>query len=139
MGRGRAASELRTLGGHNDAVFDLAFRPDGKMLASASGDRTVKLWDVATGERLDTFGQPLKELYTVAFSPDGRRVAAGGVDNRIRVWQVSPDGQGKHQPDSLFAVRPRRGGGQAGLLGRRQDARLGGRRPHASRSGTPTR
>src|SRR5204863_992279 len=81
--------ELRNLSGHNDAVYDLAFRPDGKILASASGDRTVKLWDVSTGERLDTLGQSLKELYTVAFSPDGRRVAAGGVDNRIRVWEIS--------------------------------------------------
>ncbi len=45
--------------------------------------------EVSTSERLDTFGQPLKELYTVAFAPDGRHVVAGGVDNRIRVWQIS--------------------------------------------------
>ena len=79
-----------TLAGHNGAIFDLAFARNGKLLASASGDRTVKLWDVATGERLDTRGESLKEIYAVAFSPDGRRVAAGGVDNRIRVWQIGP-------------------------------------------------
>ncbi len=58
----------------------------------------MKLWNVASGERLDTFGQPLKEVYAVAFSPDGKRVAAGGVDNRIRVWQISPEGKENTNP-----------------------------------------
>jgi hypothetical protein len=57
------------------------------VLASASGDETVKLWSVATGQRLDTLGQPLAEQYAVAFSPDGRYIVAGGADNRVRVWQ----------------------------------------------------
>ena len=49
----------------------------------------MKLWEVATGARLETFSQPLKELYTVAFSPDAKRLAAAGADKRIRVWQLS--------------------------------------------------
>src|SRR5205823_2995534 len=49
----------------------------------------VKLWDVASGKRLDTFSESLKELNAVAFSPDGKRVAAGGGDNRIRIWNIS--------------------------------------------------
>jgi hypothetical protein len=53
---------------------------------------------VATGERLETFGQPLKEVYCVAFSPDGKRVAAGGADSRIRVWEVSPTAKEQTNP-----------------------------------------
>src|SRR5262249_45632960 len=74
---------------HNGAIFDLAFRPDGKILASASADRTIKLWEVATGKRVETLSQPLKEQYAVAWSPDGRHLAAAGVDNRIRIWEIS--------------------------------------------------
>ncbi|MBI3876802.1 MAG: WD40 repeat domain-containing protein, partial [Verrucomicrobia bacterium] len=81
--------ELRVLTGHNGAVFGLAFRPDGKVLASVSGDRTLKLWQVADGKRLATRPEALKELYAVAFTPDGRRVFTAGVDNRIRVYEVS--------------------------------------------------
>ncbi len=93
------------LKGHNGAVFDVAFDPTGRLLASASGDRTVKLWDVATGERLDTFSQPTKDQYAVAFSPDGQHVIAGGVDSRIRVWQISPSAkEGTNDVvESLFA------------------------------------
>jgi hypothetical protein len=51
----------------------------------------VKLWNVATGERLDTLKESTKELYTLAFSPDGSRLAAAGVDNRIRIWRITPE------------------------------------------------
>ena len=77
------------MSGHNGCVRDLAFRPDGRILASASADRTVKLWDVATGERRETLSQPIKEVYCVAFSTDGKRLFAGGADNRIRIWEIN--------------------------------------------------
>ena len=83
----------KTITASQGAIFDLAFRPDGKLLASASADRTAKLYDVATGERLETFGQALKELNAVAWSPDGKQLVTGGGDNRIRVYEVSTDGK----------------------------------------------
>ena len=132
-------TEAATLAGHNDAVFDLAFRPDGKLLASASGDRTVKLWDVASGERLDTFGQPLKEQYAVAFSPDGTRVAARRRRQPHSRLADQRRGQGKHQSDSVLALRPRRRGGQAGLFARTARRWSRPAKTARSRSGTPSR
>ncbi|MBI1784035.1 hypothetical protein HYR69_02735, partial [Candidatus Sumerlaeota bacterium] len=78
--------EVHNLKDHVDAVYDIAFSPDGKHLASASGDRTVKIWDVEFGKRLFTFSDSLGPVQCVTFSPDGKLVAAGGADKMIRIW-----------------------------------------------------
>jgi hypothetical protein len=96
-GEARPTQKL-ILSGHNGPVFDLVFSPDGTVLASASGDETIKLWRVSDGLRLDTLSQPQGEQYTVAFSPDGRYVVGGGADNRIRVWQFLSRDQPRINP-----------------------------------------
>lgn len=77
------------LTGHTDDVTSVAFSPDGKTLASASYDYTIRLWDVATRQALS---EPLLLsywAYSVAFSPDGRQLASGNGDNSIILWDIS--------------------------------------------------
>ena len=82
------AKEIRTLRDHIDAVYALAFTPDGKRLVSGGADRSVKVWNVATGTRLYTLSDATDGINTIALSPDGERVAAGGLDKTIRIWHL---------------------------------------------------
>lgn len=82
----------KSLKDHSDAVYGLSFHPAGKLLASASADRTVKVWDPAAGTRLYTLGEPTDWLYAVAWSPDGKHLAAGGVDQNLRLWAADATG-----------------------------------------------
>ncbi|MBA2451374.1 MAG: hypothetical protein H0V51_25440, partial [Chloroflexi bacterium] len=75
---------------HEAAVWAVTFSPDGKTLASAGDDGSIRLWDATTGQ---TIGQPLRAddytFKTVAFSPDGKLLAAGAGDNAVRLWDTA--------------------------------------------------
>src|SRR6266536_5746434 len=73
---------------HGGPVLALAFAPDGKSLASVSGDGTPRLWEAATGEELRRFLGHKGEVRCVAFAPDGKSLLSGGADGTARLWDL---------------------------------------------------
>ena len=80
---------VETLTRHDSSTYDLTYSHDGRYLASASADNTVRLWDTSTWE---TIHDPLvgheNWVFTVAFNADASLLASGGADNTVIVWDV---------------------------------------------------
>ena len=79
----------KTLNGHNTMIICIAFSSDGRILASGSLDKTIRLWDVSTGKLLHTLTGHKEEVHSVSFDPDGRILASGSLDKTIRLWDAS--------------------------------------------------
>jgi WD40 repeat protein len=106
-----------TLDAHLAEVSETAFTPDSRILATASYDGTLKLWDTRSGEALRTLSGHQSLVLSLAVSPDGNTLASGSNDNTIKLWDVPTDGPTSSwpghesaindiavRPDGLFAV-----------------------------------
>ncbi|MEG4485321.1 protein kinase domain-containing protein [Microcoleus sp. D2_18a_B4] len=106
-------AKVKNFAQHSDAVGSVAFSPDGLMLASGSKDKSIQIWDLATGKSIRTFPGDSSTVWSVAFDSNGTRLATGtgfwrvmlwdlktgqvirSLDHTASVWSValSPDGQ----------------------------------------------
>jgi WD40 repeat protein/tRNA A-37 threonylcarbamoyl transferase component Bud32 len=80
--------QLATLEGHTDGVLAVAFSPGGRLLASASADGSIKVWDRHTARLLETLHGHRGHVTAVAWHPDGKSLASGGADATLRLWDA---------------------------------------------------
>ena len=85
---GRSPSQEQELAGHLDNILAAAWSPDGAVVATASADSTIRLWETATGQTLTVLHGHEGDVTGVAFSADGRMVASRGSDRTLRLWNV---------------------------------------------------
>ena len=88
LGKGTQATLRRTLEGHTDCVSRITLSPDDRYIASGSDDKTVGLWDVATGQRIRVLEGHEGDVYSVAWSHDGQFIVSGSSDGKVRVWEA---------------------------------------------------
>jgi WD40 repeat protein/serine/threonine protein kinase len=81
-------SANRTFARHTDAITSLLLTPDGKQLITSSFDRTIKMWDLASGEAIKTLQGHTATVYGLAISADGKRLLSSS-DQTLRVWDLA--------------------------------------------------
>ncbi len=82
-------TEIRRFSGHTAGVLSVDISRDGKQALSGGRDKTVRLWDLASGQQLRSQEGVTEEVWGVAFSPDGSRAISGGLGKVVWFWDVT--------------------------------------------------
>ncbi|WP_161977709.1 WD40 repeat domain-containing protein [Dictyobacter kobayashii] len=83
-----------------------SWSPDGKFIASASADTTVRVWDATTGRTIAVYRGHTDIVYGVNWSPDGTRVASASNDGTIKLWSVALPGQQPRSQNRMTSKKP---------------------------------
>ena len=87
--RDENGKELAVLRGHTAWVTQVVFSPDGKRLASASDDESIKIWDLESYRETADLKGHADAVNWIAFSPDGKRLVSAGSDDYVKVWDLA--------------------------------------------------
>src|SRR6476469_8837123 len=77
---------LHTLEGRSYCVRSVAIAPNCKTIVTGSGDKTIQVWDIVTGESLGTLEGHSDRINSLAIAPDGKTIVSGSEDGIIKVW-----------------------------------------------------
>jgi hypothetical protein len=80
---------LQTLEGHEHFVSSVAWNPSGTRIVSGSEDKTLRIWDAATGTSLQTLEGHESWVWSVAWNPAGTRIVSGSGDKTLRIWDAA--------------------------------------------------
>ena len=105
------ATIIGKLEGHTSPVYSVAWSPDGKSLATAAFDNTVRIWDAASRKEIRKLEGHTKLVLSVAISPDGKQILSGSQDNTAKIWDwpiVAPSKTLAGHPGAIqaLAVKP---------------------------------
>ncbi len=101
---GGDAKQMKNVGGHTDEVFKIVANTTGAMLATGSGDKSVRLWDAKAMTSTKALAGLTDHVFAVAFSPDGTLVAGGSFAGEVGVWKTADPKDVK--PVALFNATP---------------------------------
>ncbi|OAB57660.1 hypothetical protein AY600_00655 [Phormidium willei BDU 130791] len=80
--------EINRLQGHNGGVTSISFSPNGRLIASAGSDRTIRVWDSQSGKEIQRLAGNTSTVASLSFSPDGQRIVSGSQDGIIKLWEL---------------------------------------------------
>lgn len=83
------AKQIRAMTGHNDVIVRMLYHPKQALLATASHDKTVRLWNPDTGAAVRTLSGHNDCVFALAISPDGNLIASGTFNGEVKVWNVA--------------------------------------------------
>lgn len=87
---------MQSFTGHSHIIPCLVISADSKILISGSRDKTIKMWELETGELIRTLKGHTDGVHTLALSPDGQIIASGSADKTIKLWHLETENYWVH-------------------------------------------